>query len=153
MFLDISKAFDKVWHDGLVFKLKTYGIMDPFLILIKSYLSSRQQHFILNGKSSDWCFIIAGFPQGSVLGPLFFLIYINDLVDYLGSDAKLFADDASLFIVVYDETVAADQLNRDLKVVTDWAYQWKMHFNLGISKHAVQVIFSQKRTKPIPPPL
>ena len=65
------------------------------------------------------------------------LIYINDLVDDVSSDAKLFADDTSLFTVVYDETVAADQLNRDLKVVTDWAYQWKMQFNPDINKQAV----------------
>ena len=143
----------KVWHDGLVFKLKTYGITGPLLLLIESYLSSRQQRVILNGKFSDWSFITAGVPQGSVLGPLFFLIYINDLVDDVSSDAKLFADDTSLFTVVYDETVAADQLNRDLKVITDWAYQWKMQFNPDINKQAVQVIFSQKRTKPIHPPL
>ena len=153
MFLDISKAFDKVWHDGLVFKLKTYGITGPLLVLIESYLSSRQQRVILNGKSSDWSLIIAGVLQGSVLGPLFFLIYINDLVDDVSSEAKLFADDTSLFTVVYDETAAADQLNRDLKVVTDWAYQWKMQFNPDINKQAVQVIFSQKRTKLIHPPL
>ena len=153
VFLDISKAFDKVWHDGLVFKLKTFGITGPLLLLIESYLSSRQQRVILNGKYSDWSFITAGVPQGSVLGPLFFLIYINDLVDDVSSDAKLFADDTSLFTVVCDETVAADQLNRDLKVVTDWAYQWKMQFNPDINKQAVQVIFSQKRTKLIHPPL
>ena len=110
MFLDISKAFDKVWHDVLVFKLKTYGII--LLLLIESYLLSRQQRVILNDKCSDWSFITAGVPQGSVLGPLFFLIYTNDLVDDLSSDANLFADDTSLFTVVYDETVAADQLNR-----------------------------------------
>ena len=122
VFLDISKAFDKVLYDGLVFKLKTYGITGPLLLLIESYLSSRQQRVILNGKSSNWSFITAGDPQESVLGPLFFLIYINDLVD-LCSDTKLIADDTSLFTVVYDETEAAGQLNRDLKVVTDWAYQ------------------------------
>ena len=105
---------------------KTHGITGPLLALIESYLSSRQQRGILNCKFSDWSFIRAGVPQGSVLGPLFFLVYINDLVDDLGSDAKRFADDTSLFTVVYNETVAADQLNRDLKVVTDWAYQWKM---------------------------
>ena len=62
VFLDISKAFDKVWHDGLLFKLKTYSITGPLLLLIESYLSSRQQHVIINGKSSDWSFITAGVP-------------------------------------------------------------------------------------------
>ena len=130
--------------------MKTYSITSPLLLLVESYLSSHQQRVILNGKSSDWSFITAGVPQRSVLGPLFFLIYINDLVDDVSSDAKLFADDTSLFTVVYDETVVADQLNRDLKVVIDWAYQWKMQFNPDINK---QVIFSQNRMKPIHRPL
>ena len=146
MFLDISKAFDKIWHDLLVFKLKTYGVTGSLLVFIVSYLSSRQQHVILNGKSSDWSFITAGVPQGSLLGPLFFLICINDLVDDLGSDVKLFADDTYLFTVVYDETVAADQLNRDLKAVTNWAYQWKMQFNPDINKQAVQVLSKENKT-------
>ena len=133
--------------------MKTYGITGPLLVLIESYLSSREQRIILNGESSDWSFITAGVPQGSLLGPLFFLIYINDLVDDLGSDTKLFADDTSLFTVVYDETVVVDQLNRDLKVVTDWAYRWQMQFNPDINKQTVQHIFSRKRTKPIHPPL
>ena len=63
VFLDISKAFDKVWHDGIVFKLKTYDITGPLLSLLESYLSSRQQRVILNGKSSDWSFMTAGVPQ------------------------------------------------------------------------------------------
>ena len=107
VFLNISKAFDKVWHDGLVFKLKTYGITGSLLLLIESYLSSRQQRVILNGKSSNWSFITAGVPQGSVLGPLFFLIYIN-LVDDLSSDAKPFADDTSLFTAVYAGSLGGD---------------------------------------------
>ena len=97
VFLDISKAFDKVWHEGLIFKLKTYGVSGPLLALIKSYLMNRKQRVVLNGKCSEWSEITAGVPQGSVLGPLFFLIYINDLVDGLSSDAKRFADDTSLF--------------------------------------------------------
>ena len=78
VFLDISKAFDKVWHEGLVFKLKTYGISGPYLALIVSYLQNRQQRVVLNGKTSVWSYISVGVLQGSVLGPLFFLAYIND---------------------------------------------------------------------------
>ena len=92
-------------------------------------------------------------PQGSVLGPLFFLIYINDLGDGLSSDTKLFANDTSLFTIVYDENIAASQLNNDLKITSEWAYQWKMKFNPDKNKQAIQVIFSQKRIKPNHPPL
>ena len=80
-----------------------------------------------------------------MLGPLLFLIYINDLVDNISSEAKLFADDTSLFTVVYDVDIAADQLNRDFKVISNWAHQWKMQFNPDKNKQAVQVIFSQKK--------
>ena len=122
-------------------------------MLIKSYLMNCKQRVVLNGKCSEWSEIIAGVPQGSVLGPLFFLIYINDLVDGLSSDAKLSADDTSLFTIVYDESIAASQLNNDLKIISEWAYQWKMKFNPDKNKQAIQVIFSQKRIKPNHPPL
>ena len=72
IFLDISKAFDKVWHDGLLFKLKCYGISDCLFTLIEDFLRNRQQRVVLNGKSSGWSSVTAGMPQGSVLGPLFF---------------------------------------------------------------------------------
>ena len=97
--------------------------------MIRSYLSNRVQRVVLNGKMSKWTSVTAGVPQGSVLGPLFFLIYINDLVDNLTSEAKLFANDTSLFSVVYDESVTAQKLNKDLEVISRWAHQWKMQFN------------------------
>ena len=79
---------------------------------------------MLNGKNSNWSPVTAGVPQGSVLGPLFFLIYINDLVDdNVSSEAKLFADDTSLFTVVYDVDIAADKLNRDLDIISNCAQQ------------------------------
>ena len=119
VFLGISKAFDKVWHDGLILKLRNHGISGPLLALIESYLLNRNQRIVLNGKCSEWFSITAGVPQGSVLGPLFFLVFINDLVDDLSSDAKLFADDTSLFTIVYDENIAVEQLNNDLKIISE----------------------------------
>ena len=115
VFLDLSKAFDRVWHDGLMYKMECCGISGDLLTLIQSFLSDRKQRVVLNGKSSQWSTISAGVPQGSVLGPLFFLVYINDLVDNVNSDVKMFADDTSLFSTVTNETVTAEVLNRDLE--------------------------------------
>ena len=97
VFLDISKAFDKVWHKGLVFKWKENGISDKILNIITDFLSFRKRRVVLNGQASPWVGIEAGVPQGFMLGPLLFLIYINDLSDGLSTTAKLFADDTSLF--------------------------------------------------------
>ena len=83
----------------------------------------------------------------------FLLVYINDLVDDISSDAKLFADNTSLCAVVYDEITSVNQLNRDLKIISEWAYQWKMQFNPDINKQPMQVIFSQKKNKSIHPSL
>ena len=77
-FFDISKAFDKVWHQGLIFKLKSYGVDGKLLKLLKNYLTDRQQRVILNGQTPSWQNIYAGVPQGSVLVPLLFLIYVDD---------------------------------------------------------------------------
>ena len=89
MFLDISKAFDKVWHDGLLYKLKRNGINGDILKLIESFLSDRYQRFLLNGQTSKWNKITAGVPQGFILGLLYFLIYINDLPSELSCSPKL----------------------------------------------------------------
>ena len=146
VFLDMSKAFDKVWHDGLIYKLKTFGITGRLLSLLKDFLSDRSQCVALNGQYSEWQKINAGVPQGSILGPLLFLIYINDLSLNLESTVKLFADDVSLFSVVHDPITSAAQLNSDLKRVNDWAHNWRMSFNPDPLKQATEVLFSKKRT-------
>ena len=99
---------------------------------------------MLNGQNSSWTNVPAEVPQVSVLGPLLFLIYINDLSDNLTNNAKLFADDKSLFSVVHDVNISAKEINDDLQKVNDWAFQWKMSFNPDPSKHTLEVIFSRK---------
>ena len=98
----MSKAFDKVWHDGLIFKLYTYGVESNFLSLLSKYLYNRKQRVILNGVTSSWKPVQSGVLQGYVLGPLLFLIFINDLPDKLGCNPEHFADDVSLNVVMFD---------------------------------------------------
>ena len=112
--MDISKAFDRVWHEGLICKIKSIGVTSLPLELIQSFLSHRFQRVVLNGQSSRWLPVTAGVPQGSILGPLLFLIYINDLSNNLSSTAKLFADDTSLFSVV-NVNLSQFHLDSDLK--------------------------------------
>ena len=102
VFLDTSKAFDKVWHDGIIFKLTQNGISGNILKLLRDFLSERRQRVVLNGQASTWTNVTTGVPQSSILGPLLFLIYINDLSEGLSTNAELFADNASLFSVIHD---------------------------------------------------
>ena len=153
VFLDMSKAFDKVWHEGLLFKLKQNGISGPLLTLLTSYLKDRKQRVVLNGQESNWEVIESGVPQGSVLGPLLFLIYINDLENGIKSKIKFFADDTSLFSIVNDPILSANELNHDLHLIENWAYQWKMSFNPDPSKQAVEILFTKKRNSTYHPPL
>ena len=102
IFLDISKPFDRVWHEGLIYKIQSTGISGTPLKLIKSFLSARFQHVLLNSQASSWSPIPASVPQGSILGPLFFLIYINDLGNNISSTVKLFPDNTSIFSIVHD---------------------------------------------------
>ena len=96
VFLDILKAFDKVWHEGLILKLSRNGISGNLLYLLKDFLKYRKHRVVLNGQNSSWKGINSSVLQGSILGPLLFLIYLNDLPDGFSFDCKLFADDTSL---------------------------------------------------------
>ena len=114
VFLDLSKAFDKVWHDDIIFKLKQNGIFGNLLNLSPNFLRNRKQRVLLNGQTSSWVDVDAGVPQGFILSPLLILIYINDTGDGISSNAKLFADDTSLFSVVHNANTKTKELNNDL---------------------------------------
>ena len=153
VFLDISKAFDKVGHQGLLYKLNQNGISGNLLETLTDFLKDRKQRVVWNGQNLSRKNIEAGVPQGSILGPLLFLIYINDLPDNLSTNVKLFADDTSLFSVVHDIATSSCDLNYDLNRVREWAFQWKMGFNPEPSKQAQEVIFTRKLQKKDYPPL
>ena len=116
MFLDVSKAFNKVWHKGLLFKLKFYVVESQLPSLLECYLSKREQRVVLNGQtSSDWRKINSGGLQGSVVGPFLFLVYINDIPDGITSICKIVADDTSLLSKVIDTHNFQNALNSDLE--------------------------------------
>ena len=108
---------------------------------MEDFLANRYQTVVLNGQVSKWVAVNAKVPRGSILGPLLFLIYINDLLTGLASNSRLFADDTFLFSVVRDMTSSANILNNDLLKIDNWAYQSKMSFNPDPSKQAQEVNF------------
>ena len=112
------------------------GISGELYNLLENYLSGRFQRVILHGQHSSWKPILAGVPQSSILGPIFFLIYINDLPNELKSNVKLLADDTSLFTIVKDINQSANILSNDLLLISRWAFNWKMLFNSDPTKPA-----------------
>ena len=129
VFCDVSKAFDRVWHAGLLKKLRAYGITGTLYSLIENYLSGRQQSVFVNNSFSDFAATNAGVPQGSVLGPLLFLIFINDIADKLLSISRLFADDTSMSATSQDKNELETILNTDLSTLLQWSKLWKVTFN------------------------
>ena len=107
----------------------------------------RKQRVALNGQHSSRADVKVGVPQGSILGPLLFLIYINDLPNGLNASVKLFADDTSLFSVFHNITDSANLLNSNLSKINEWVLQWKMTFNPGPTKQAQEIIFSRKTSQ------
>ena len=126
--LDFSKAFDKVNHSKLLWKLHQYGIRGNALSWILAFLGNRSQTVVLEGEESESVPVTSGIPQGSVLGPILFLVYINDLPEELSSQVRLFADDTAVYLTVggsEDEKV----LQKDLDRLSVWENQWDMEFN------------------------
>ena len=114
------------------------GIEGEVLNIICSFLADREQRVVIDGNCADWAQIEAGVPQGSILGPLLFLVYINDITEVISSDLRIFADDTFIFRIA--DQNSSEILNADLRNITDWAFQWKMLFNPDISKQAVEII-------------
>ena len=129
IFCDVSKAFDKVWHEGVIHKLKKSGVRGKLLQWFESYLSNRRQCVIINGTKSDIKNISAGVPQGSILGPMLFLIYINDITEVVTSNVRLYADDSTLFVTTDTDEEAAECLNENLELISAWADKWFVTFN------------------------
>ena len=121
VFCDVSKAFGRVWHAGLMRKLRAAGISGNLLNWFVSYIENRRQRVVISGIQSEWSFISAGLPQGSILGPLLFLLYINDIVNEIGSNIRLFADDTSIFVIEETPDTATRLINDDMNKILVWA--------------------------------
>ena len=135
--LDISNAFDRVWHAGVLHKLKSYGISGQIFSLISSFLSNRRLRVVLDGKSSQEYPVNAGVPQGSILGPTLFLLYINDLPDDVICDIAIYVDDTTLYCRcdqasdLWQQLELASELESDLRATMDWGKKWLVDFNTG----------------------
>ena len=131
--LDFQKAFDKVPHGRLLLKVKVIGIGSLVANWIESWLSDRKQRVVINGKCSDWSEVSSGVPQGSVLVPRVFVIFIKDIEDGICGNILKFADDTKLFFKVGSDINCA-KLRADLRKLYNWSEDWQMFFNLDKCK-------------------
>ena len=135
--LDISKAFDRVWHAGLLHKLKSYGISGQICGLLSSFLSNRRLRVVRDGKSSQEYPVNAGVPQGSILGPTLFLLYINDLPDDAICNIAIYSDDTTLYSKcnqasdLWQQLELSSELESDLRDTVDRGRKWLVDFNAG----------------------
>ncbi|CAM4370492.1 unnamed protein product [Caretta caretta] len=129
VYLDFQKAFDKVPHQRLLRKLSCHGIRGKILSWIENWLKGREQRVGINGKFSEWRGVTSGVPQGSVLGPILFNLFINDLEKGVNSDVTKFADDTKLLKIV-KTTADCEELQKDLTKLSDWATKWQIKFNV-----------------------
>ena len=142
--LDDGKAFDRVWHKGLIHKLKAFGVTGSLLKLLSCYLLNRQQRVVLENRWSSLLGINAGVPQGSILGPLLFLVFLNDIELDIGSDLFLYADDTSLLKCFSSLNEAEQVINIDMLKLQSWADHWLVKFNPSKTKY---ILISNKKIK------
>jgi len=131
IYLDFSKAFDRVSHEKLLFKLECLGIKGPLLACFRSYLSGRRHRVVIDNEASDFLPVTSGVPQGSILGPLLFLVYINDMPDVISGDTSLplCADDSKCFCLILGQD-DGDKLQENLNKLLEWSCIWGMEFNV-----------------------
>ena len=133
----LTVVSDRVWHAGLLHKLKSYGISGQIFGLISSFLSNRRLRVVLDGKSSQEYPVNAGVPRGSILGPTLFLLYINDLPDDVICNIAIYADDTTLYSKcnqasdLWQQLELASELESDLRDTVDWGRKWLVDFNAG----------------------
>ena len=147
IFLDFSKAFDSVNHNLLINRLQKLGFSGNLLLWITDYLKDRSQRVVLDGSTSEWVPVTSGVPQGSILGPLLFLLFINDMPDCTEhSILSLFADDAKCSRII-NNIEDCEQLQRDLNNLYEWSQDWKLNFNvlkckvLSFTRNVTPIVF------------
>ncbi|MCU7800493.1 MAG: reverse transcriptase family protein [gamma proteobacterium symbiont of Lucinoma myriamae] len=133
IYLDFRKAFDTVPHMRLIKKLEAYGIRGNLLKWIANFLKDRKQKVVVEGCESEWADVVSGIPQGSVLGPLLFLVYINDLPDVIKNLVKIFADDTKLYSIIRSRSDNL-ALQNELGNLSVWSDDWLLGFNAGKCK-------------------
>ena len=133
IYLDFQKAFDKVPHQRLILKLKSHGMGNSIINWIEQWLTDRRQRVVVDGEVSSWKSVLSGVPQGSVLGPILFLVYINDLEEGVIGKILKFADDTKLFSKT-KEIGDKQNLQDDIDKLVKWSEKWQMLFNFGKCK-------------------
>ena len=144
VYLDFSKAFDSVSHKLLLHKLCSFGFHSSLLKWFEAYLIGRRQRVVVDGVNSDWLPVVSGVLQGSILGPLLFVLYINDLPSVAQTTIALFADDAKCYIDV-NSTSDCELLQADLNALVTWSNEWELNFHPS----KCQVITMSRRRNPV----
>ena len=133
VYFDFCKAFDSVPHKRLMHKVEGYGIKGKLLIWLQDFLKDRHKRAVVNGASSSWTKVLSGIPQGSILGPILFIIFVNDLPEAVGNVCKLFADDCKLYSNI-KSPVDQMELQEDIDRLCKWSETWLLKFNVAKCK-------------------